>query len=92
MLSFAQEANTRQYGTLEGQSDNRYYETNSESESLTSKPATAKQDSIGIRSAVKKTTPELIKQTAKKADEDAIPFNFLYYIIQRFKASDIIED
>jgi hypothetical protein len=51
-----------------------------------------KQDSVGART-VKKAATEIQKPSSKKAvSEDEAPFNFLYYIIQRFKTSDIIED
>lgn len=32
------------------------------------------------------------KSSAKKNDEDALSFNFLYYLIQKFKVSDLIEN
>lgn len=31
------------------------------------------------------------KQTSRNPEEDALSFNFLYYIIQKFKISDIVE-
>ncbi|MCU0419373.1 MAG: hypothetical protein MUC38_06915 [Cyclobacteriaceae bacterium] len=32
------------------------------------------------------------KATARKNDDDALSFNFLYYLIQKFKVSDLIEN
>lgn len=90
-LVLAQESNPRQYGTLEGQQENQDFEATSEGEPLSTKPLVSKQDSIFSRNAVKKTTDPL-KTAPKKNNEDEAPFNFLYYIIQRFKTSDIIED
>jgi hypothetical protein len=85
----AQESNTKHYGTLEGHAETPVDEVGSETEPAAVK---TKQDSIAIRS-VKKATSEIQKPSPKKASaEDEAPFNFLYYIIQRFKTSDIIED
>lgn len=40
-----------------------------------------------------KTKSEASKSAAKeKAEEDPLNFNFLYFIIQRFKISDIVDD
>lgn len=40
-----------------------------------------------------KTKTEANKTAAKeKAEEDPLNFNFLYFIIQRFKISDIVDD
>lgn len=36
-------------------------------------------------------SPEPTKTTATKTEEDALSFNFLYYIIQKFKISDIVD-
>lgn len=89
--AYAQESSPRQYGTLEGQSDSRYEESSVETEPATSK--STKPDSVASTKpvVVKKTTPETAK-VAKKSSDDEAPFNFLYYIIQRFKTTDIIED
>ncbi len=92
-LVFAQESNPRQYGTLEGQHENSDFEpASSEGEANSLKPVLTKQDSLFAKSAQKKANAELQKPVPKKASEDEAPFNFLYYIIQRFKTSDIIED
>jgi hypothetical protein len=90
VLVHAQESNSRQYGTLEGQNENRYYESNAEGDPNTFR-ATLKADSTA-RHQLKKVTVDNQKQASKKTEDDAIPFNFLYYIIQRFKTSDLIED
>jgi hypothetical protein len=34
---------------------------------------------------------EAEKNSAKQSEEDVISFNFLYYIIQKFKMSDIVD-
>ncbi len=91
VLVHAQESNSRQYGTLEGQNENRYYESNAEGDPNTFRAA-LKADSAAMRLQMKKITTDNQKQASKKTEDDAIPFNFLYYIIQRFKTSDIIED
>jgi len=36
-------------------------------------------------------SPEPTKTPATKTEEDALSFNFLYYIIQKFKISDIVD-
>lgn len=91
-LAFAQESNSRQYGTLEGHHENGDFEPTTEGESNNIRPVLSKQDSLFAKTTQKKTTAELQKSASKKASEDEAPFNFLYYIIQRFKTSDIIED
>jgi len=40
---------------------------------------------------VKSKSPEPTKVPATKTEEDALSFNFLYYIIQKFKISDIVD-
>lgn len=91
VLVNAQESNSKQYGTLEGQNENRYYESNAEGDPNTFR-SVIKSDSASRSLQIKKIVAENQKQASKKAEDDAIPFNFLYYIIQRFKTSDIIED
>ena len=67
----------------------------SESESrnlnkVTPPAASAKEplrDSIQVQVKVTKPT----KSTEKEQKEDPLSFNFLYYIIEKFKLSDIIE-
>ena len=88
-LVYAQESNSRQYGTLEGQSENRHYESNAEGDPNTFKAA-LKSDSTFVKAPLKKINTDGQK-AGKKPEDDAVPFNFLYYIIQRFKTSDIIE-
>jgi len=93
-LSFAQESNTHQYGngTLESQDGRDYEQPNPELEGTSTKLPLSKPDSILIKPSLKIKPSMEIQKPAKKADEDAVSFNFLYYIIQRFKSSDIIED
>lgn len=88
-LVYAQESSSRQYGTLEGQSENRYYESNAEGDPNALKSVN-KADSASLRLPLKKLNTDAQK-TGKKPEDDTVPFNFLYYIIQRFKTSDIIE-
>lgn len=90
-LVLAQESTSRQYGTLEGHNDTRDDEVVSESEHTGLKPVVVKQDSVHSKTASKKVVSEQQKNSPKKGEDEA-PFNFLYYIIQRFKTSDIIED
>lgn len=90
-LVVAQESSFRQYGTLEGHNDNRDDELVSESEHSGLKPVILKQDSLFNKAGSKKAISEQQKNSPKKGEDEA-PFNFLYYIIQRFKTSDIIED
>jgi len=40
---------------------------------------------------LKAKTSEPQKPTPAKTEEDALSFNFLYYIIQKFKTSDIVD-
>ncbi|MFN9500199.1 MAG: hypothetical protein ACK57K_02655 [Chryseotalea sp.] len=82
--ALAQEGDSHNRGTLEGQTN----ETTADSEILIK---VNKPDSIATLVkpvAIKAKTSD--KTTEKKTDDSS--FNFLYYIIQRFKSSDIIED
>ncbi len=47
---------------------------------------TSKETAPFVKTTKPKTNPE------KDEDEDALSFNFLYYIIQKFKYSDIVEN
>ncbi|HEY5823990.1 MAG TPA: hypothetical protein VIT44_06490 [Cyclobacteriaceae bacterium] len=51
------------------------------------------RDSIAVRSySTQKKASEAVKPSGKpRNEEDPLSFNFLYYIIQKFKASDIID-
>jgi hypothetical protein len=44
-----------------------------------------------ISTKAKSKNPEPTKAVGTKPEEDALSFNFLYYIIQKFKISDIVE-
>lgn len=90
-LVAAQESSSRQYGTLEGQHENQGDEVIADTEHTGLKPVMVKPDTLFNRSVAKKAAVEQQKTSPKKGEDEA-PFNFLYYIIQRFKASDIIED
>ncbi len=87
---FAQESNSQEDSTTEAQND-RYQEQDADMELTPSKPTAAKPDSISAKPFPKKAATEAQK-AAKKADEDVVSFNFLYYVIQRFKLSDIVKD
>ena len=39
----------------------------------------------------KMSRPDANRNTAKDADEDALSFNFLFYMLQKFKLSDLID-
>lgn len=39
-----------------------------------------------------KTKVDGVKPVAEKEEDDALSFNFLYYIIQKFKISDIVDN
>jgi hypothetical protein len=90
-LVAAQESSSRQYGTLEGQHENQGDEVILDTEHTGLKPVVVKPDTLFNRAGTKKTASEQQKISPKKGEDEA-PFNFLYYIIQRFKASDIIEE
>jgi hypothetical protein len=75
-----------------------YPETTTESRVNAAPVATTKEtvqkDSVSAPGNATKTLTPNSKQTEKKniqEDESVLSFNFLYYIIQRFKLSDIIE-
>jgi hypothetical protein len=93
-LLLAQDSNTSQYGngTLESQNDQQE-EADLDVAIGFAKPTGSKADSISFKLSSIKTKPAAeIQKSVKVADEDVLSFNFLYYIIQRFKSSDIIED
>jgi len=46
------------------------------------------RDSIAIKAAKARVSK---KPTDEKKEEDALSFNFLYYIIQKYKISDIVD-
>lgn len=45
------------------------------------------RDSLAIQASRSKNK----KATAEKKEDDALSFNFLYYIIQKYKISDIVD-
>ncbi|MEY4930848.1 MAG: hypothetical protein RI909_1572 [Bacteroidota bacterium] len=51
---------------------------------------TKEQSAITSKSTKTKGT-EASKNPGAKTEDDALSFNFLYYIIQKFKISDIVE-
>ena len=46
------------------------------------------KDSLAFQASKNKTTK---KVTSDKKEDDALSFNFLYYIIQKYKISDIVD-
>lgn len=48
----------------------------------------SQRDSVSTLSAKAKAAK---KTATEKKDDDALSFNFLYYIIQKYKASDIVD-
>ena len=52
------------------------------------------RDSVGISKPINRTTrPETPREGQKPRSEDeALNFNFLYYIIQKYKLSDLIQN
>lgn len=60
----------------------------SNSEKLVSMP---KGEVTATPKSGKSKSGESLKNSAIKPEDDALSFNFLYYIIQKFKISDIVE-
>lgn len=56
-------------------------------------PAAVRDSELKTVKAVVKTTekPQKDEEKVQKKEEDPLSFNFLYYIIEKFKFSDIIE-
>ncbi|MCZ8354725.1 MAG: hypothetical protein O9340_08320 [Cyclobacteriaceae bacterium] len=83
----AQEAEPHNRGTLEGQNSENSSNTDTEISPRISKP-----DSVATVSKPVLVKPKVQsdKTSEKKSEEST--FNFLYFIIQKFKSSDIIED
>lgn len=63
-------------------------------------PTPASQEPVVIRDAELKASKSIVKTVDKaqkeeekvqKEEEDPLSFNFLYYIIEKFKLSDIVE-
>lgn len=50
---------------------------------------TQRETTITTQSKSKSKSPD--SKTPSKQEEDALSFNFLYYIIQKFKISDIVD-
>jgi hypothetical protein len=85
---YAQETETQ---PITNSNEDQHQETALQDLETTPKIIHSKQDSTATRALPKtKTTTEKIGD--KKVEEESGPFNFLYYIIQRFKSSDIIEE
>jgi hypothetical protein len=61
-----------------------------------SKSKTPTRDSITLHnksvSAGTSTKPKSTEHNKSKEEDDALSFNFLYYIIQKFKISDLIDE
>lgn len=87
-LAYSQES-SRPFGTLETHQDNQTNE--SELEDLAHSKL-VKSDSIASKQFFKKTAVESQKHSTKQSEESNEPFNFLYFIISRFKTSDIVDN
>jgi hypothetical protein len=61
------------------------------STSNTEKSLQTKDQSNSPSKGVKAKAGDASKHPAAKTEDDALSFNFLYYIIQKFKISDIVE-
>lgn len=57
----------------------------------TEKMIQSKEQLIAAPKSVKPKTSDSSKAPTAKSEEDALSFNFLYYLIQKFKISDIVE-
>jgi hypothetical protein len=90
-LVIAQESNSHEDSPLETQNDN-YEEPDTDTELHPSKPVPVKPDSAATKPLPKIKPASEAQKPTKKGDEDAVSFNFLYYVIQRFKLSDIVKD
>ncbi|MFZ1807032.1 MAG: hypothetical protein WAU36_07425 [Cyclobacteriaceae bacterium] len=62
------------------------YEVNENKSSRST--AVTNRDSIATKAAKARVSK---KATDEKKEEDALSFNFLYYIIQKYKISDIVD-
>jgi hypothetical protein len=54
--------------------------------------AASKEVSASVAKSVKPKTGEGSKTTADKKEQDPLSFNFLYYLIQRVKFSDMMDE
>ncbi len=59
--------------------------------SNTERTSPIKDHSINTGKSAKSKGTEPSKNSASKTENDALSFNFLYFIIQKFKISDIVE-
>ncbi len=50
------------------------------------KPSSVNRDSVQVKPSVKRNDPK-----ARSEDSSVLSFNFLYYLIERFKLSDIVD-
>jgi hypothetical protein len=89
--AFAQESNSHEDSPFENQNDS-YEQSDTDTELTPTKPILIKSDSIASKGLPKVKPLSETQKAAKKPDEDAVSFNFLYYVIQRFKLSDIVKD
>lgn len=98
-LCFALSANAQEEGSSlsEFQDLNQNPELNLEEDKTLifeseSKPAKREVDAASpTKSHTKTKAAEVVKPGNSKDDEDALSFNFLYYIIQEFKYRDLLD-
>lgn len=89
---FAQETTSQHEFPSENTASRTEEEAEIDTEAATSKTTTTKAETE-LTKSLQKPKPVVDNQKiAKKVEDDVVSFNFLYYVIQRFKSSDIIED
>jgi hypothetical protein len=85
---FGQESPVYPPDNMESEKVQQY--SNSDLKNLSSTQNSSLLDSAYV-SRQNESLKEAEKNSAKQSEEDVISFNFLYYIIQKFKMSDIVD-
>jgi hypothetical protein len=93
-------ANAQEEAPTNEMTDLNYYPDLQEEKSLLSDPTSnsiektsslSKEQLIAVPKSGKSKSGEGSKLPLSEPEDDALSFNFLYYIIQKFKISDIVE-
>lgn len=63
-----------------------------DAESKASKSQSTPHESTTVTNNKNKSDSSIKPSSSEKPEEDPLSFNFLYFIIQKFKVSDIVED
>jgi hypothetical protein len=63
-----------------------------DSKSKTTRDSTGTHSKSGVTPAKGRSSDHNKPSNGKEEDDDALSFNFLYYIIQKYKISDLIDD